>query len=336
MPGTYSLILRACPEECRGPVAQLLGRAFSLKDSTCTSIASSLPIVLLSDLSRDESSALSLALAPLQQRGATIEFSQNNVDELPKIDWPRRPMVFKREIAEHVADCQMPIACPGCHTSHSLLDLLASRLGPGGSRPVTALHRHTTQEFRGTQLPEITPFSSQMLTPTPPPAVANGTGETDGGDGDPLARLNELFPEEESGFMPNSADITSILNRLLPDEDVPASSPTTTPGPMPQPDLRPTPAMPAGTSMSTRARIAVDSGSGGYAVFLAKITDEARRAKVVGIIAELTGLSQDEADVLSKKVIIPVLKGVTKEEAEAAKQRFAKVGILARVKAPEA
>jgi hypothetical protein len=35
-------------------------------------------------------------------------------------------------------------------------------------------------------------------------------------------------------------------------------------------------------------------------------------------------------------VIIPVMKGVTKEEAEVARQRFAKIGILARVKGPGA
>jgi hypothetical protein len=154
------------------------------------------------------------------------------------------------------------------------------------------------------------------LPPQPSAAAAGDQAQ----EGDAVARLNELFPEEESGFMPNNDDITSILDRLLPDEDQPrpASGPT-----------------PAGHSSGTGSgRIASVPGQG-YSVFLAKITDDGRRAKVVTILEELARLSHDDADALSKKVIIPVLKGVGKDEAEAAKARFAKIGILARVKGPE-
>ena len=73
----------------------------------------------------------------------------------------------------------------------------------------------------------------------------------------------------------------------------------------------------------------------GFSVFLAKIADESRRQKAVPLIAELAGITTEEADVRSKKVIIPVLKGASKDDAELAKQKFAKIGILARVKGPE-
>ena len=49
----------------------------------------------------------------------------------------------------------------------------------------------------------------------------------------------------------------------------------------------------------------------------------------------LAKITPDEAEALSKKVIIPVLKGASQADAEAAKQKFAKIGILARVKGPE-
>src|SRR5580658_10760057 len=130
MASTFTLILRACPESHREAVAQLLGRAFSLKDSTCVSIAGSTPIILLGELSRDEAAALSLAMLPLQNKGAQIEFSTAPAEELPKIDWPRRPMVFKREIAEHVLDCQVQLPIPGTSKTHTLLELLAARLTP--------------------------------------------------------------------------------------------------------------------------------------------------------------------------------------------------------------
>ena len=325
MPSTYSLILRACPEGSREAVAALLGRAFSLKDSTCASIASSTPIILLADLSRDEAAAVSLATAPMEAKGAVIEFTTQDVTELPKIDWPRRPMVFKRDIADHVTDCAIVLPIPGTGRSMALLDLLIARLEPQTARAAPQTPAKPPAEFRGSAMPEITPFSNQALPPAPtfapagPPSAAKPT-ETDA-----VSRLNELFPEEEAGFMPNNDDITSILDRLLPDEERGAVTPASGAAGSSS----------SSSSSSSSGRRAVGAGPQGYAVFLAKISDDARRAKVVGILQELAKLSVADADALSKKVIIPVLRGVTKEEAEAAKQRFAKIGILARVKGPE-
>ncbi len=323
MAATYSLILRACPEGSRETVAHLLGRAFSLKDSTCVSIASSTPIVLLTELGKEEAAALGLVMVGLEQKGATVELTLEDVSELPKIDWPKRPMVFKRDISEFAADfAALTLNVPGSNRSYSLMELLIVRLDPQ-SRPVGQAGRAST-EFKGAQLPEVTPFSNQVLAPTPssvpsttraPRAPSASTGN----DSDTISRLNELFPEEDGGgFMPNNDDITSILDRLLPDEEKGAVQPGS--GPVGQ--------------GSASGRMAAVSAPVGFSVFLAKIADEARRAKAVTLLAELAGLSHEEADALSKKVIIPVLKGATKEEAEAAKQRFAKIGILARVKGP--
>lgn len=326
MAATYSLILRACPEGSRDPVAQLLGRAFSLKDSTCVSIASSTPIVLLTDLSKDEAAALGLVMVGLEQKGATVEITHQDVSELPKIDWPKRPMVFKRDIGEFAADfAALSLTVPGANRSYTLQELLMVRLDPQ-TRPSGQSARPST-EFKGANLPEVTPFSNQVLsspTPTPVPAHTPAprapASTTGGGDGDAVSRLNELFPEEDGGFMPNNDDITSILDRLLPDEEQGKAQPGSGP---------------VGHGSSSGRMAAVPAGAGGgFSVFLAKIADEARRAKAVPLLAELSGLSNEEADALSKKVIIPVVKGVTKDEAEAAKQRFAKIGILARVKGP--
>ncbi len=323
MPGTYSMILRACPDASREAVTVLLGRAFSLKEATCASISSSTPIVLLTDLSRDEAAALSLALVPLETRGAVIEFTTAEVAELPKIDWPRRPQVFKRELADHVADCQIWLPCTTGGKAHRLVDLLAARIAGVGSRPGTTAVRGTTQEFRGTTLPEITPFSNHAVAMTPTAQAVAAEQRADGGD--PVARLNELFPDDDAGgFMPNNDDITNILDRLLPDDDTakPAAP-------------RAAPAAAAQPGQPGSDRIPHGGVPAGFSVFLAKIADEGRRTKAVPILAELTKLSTEEAEALSKKPIIPVLKGVAKEDAEAAKARFAKIGILARVKGPE-
>ena len=258
MGASYSLILRACPEGSRDAVAQLLGRAFSLKDSTCVSIASSTPIVLLTDLAKDDAAALGLVMIGLEHKGATIELTADDVSELPKIDWPKRPLVFKRDIAEFASDFgALSLSLPGSNKAYTLQELLITRLDPQ-SRPSGHPARPST-EFKGAQLPEITPFSNQALsTPTPTPVPTHTPApprpSAPAQEGDAVSRLNELFPEEDSGFMPNNDDITSILDRLLPDEEQGKAQPGS--GPV------------GHSSGSGRAPVASASG---FSVFLAKI-----------------------------------------------------------------
>ena len=317
MAASFTVILRACPAGQRAVVGQFLGKAFSLKESTCTAIAESAPIILLSALTVDEAAAMRLALISLDRLGANLDFTSDDIDDLPKIDWPRRPQVFKRDIAELAEDLRLTVPLPD-GTERSLLELLVAPL-TGKSltvavpsvrtpAPVAAPAVDRSKEFRGIQLPEITPFSTPVLPSGP------GTPVPSAND-DPLARLNELFPEDGGGFVPNNDEVTSMLNRLLPDEE----GATTTP---------------SGAATSSSGRQSV-IGASGWSLFLAKIADEGRRAKAVPLIAELGKLPVADAEVLSKKVIIPVLKGVPKDEAEAARQKFAKIGILARVKGPE-
>ncbi len=339
---TFTFILRGCPDASKAAAAQLLGKTFSLKDSTCASIVDSAPIVLLPDLSRQEAAAMHLVLAGFTRLGAEVEFALNVSDELPKIDWPRRPTVFKREIADYLADFQMVIplasggreplinllthAFPGgAHTGSNIVVTISAGTSTGAStgvRPAT--------EFRGMNLPEITPFGGVAALPPPttkpatptsarlaPIASPAAVAPAAGGKDDTFNRLNELFPEEEaSTFVSNNQDISSILNKLLPDEE--ASGSTILP------------------ASSSGGRPSLGSGGhaivSGHAVFLAKIADEGRRQKAVPLIAEMAKITLEEAESLSKKVIIPVLKGATQAEAEAAKQKFAKIGILARVK----
>lgn len=347
MSATYTIILRECPPASRNGVALFLGKAFSLKESTCAAIASSAPIILVAGLGREEAAAMTLTLSGLQRLGGVLEFTTADQGDLPKIDWPKRPLVFKREITEHLEDLQTVVPTPD-GKRRPMIELLLAGLthqtatvaGDDGPAEVTiqpakagssaAIKPNATPApggqpaFSSLPLPEITPFSNptvQARTPTPAPAA----GKSD----DAASRLGELFPEEEQGqpggFVPNNEDITNILDRLLPEDDAPAAA---APG-----------AAKATGSSSRRASVSgsapAATAGGGFSVFLAKIADEGRRTKAVDLIAELAKVSKEEAEGLSKKVIIPVLKNATKDEAEQAKQKFAKIGILARVKGPE-
>lgn len=321
MSSDYTLILRACPESHRESAAVFIGKLFSLKEHTTQQIVASCPIVLLAALGREEAAAMHLLVHSLGASGAQVELSSSPSGDLPKIDWPRRPQVFKRELSEWVGDLQVPLPLPGGGQVR-LIDLLLAAVE---GRPPTK------SEFKGSHLPEVTPFATPALppeprpattrTPLPPPPQVRPTtpappqAESAGSGEDPMSRLNELFPDEEGGgFMPGKDDITSILNKILPDEQGGSA--------------------PAGSTSGGSRRLS-EIGGGGFSVFVAKIADEDRRKKAAALIVELSKISPEEAEALSKKMIIPVLKGVSKEAAEAAKLQFGKIGILARVKGPE-
>ncbi|MFM2089922.1 MAG: hypothetical protein RLZZ127_411 [Planctomycetota bacterium] len=305
MPSALHLVLRSVPEAARAQVAGLLGRAFSLKEATCTAIAGSAPILLLPDLTHEEAVAVVFALGPMTRAGARLETLAAPPADLPKIDWPRRPQIFKRDIQELVQDLEIVVELGGQQAP--LRDLIAPRLQAmgGASITTTAVQRSAptpNQPFRGIQLPEITPFSNPVL-----PSAAAGSD-------DAVTRLNELFPDD-GGFAPSSSDISSILDRILPEEGHP-------------------PAASGGASGSGRMAVPAPSG-GGWSLFLPKFADDARRQKAVPLIAEHGRMSPEDADALSRKMIIPVLKGASQADAEAARQAFAKLGVVAKLKGPE-
>lgn len=345
----YTLILRECAEPARAHVSQFLGKAFSLKESTCATIAESMPIALLDDLSMEEAAVLKLIMAGLNHPGVVVQCTNETADDLPKIDWPKRPPVFKRELSEWVADARVTVPLPG-GGSAAVLDLLGGLLGRSGRPDSSALYNpqvasvpaselgavtglrpsigsSAAKEFKGSRMPEITPFANVALPSTPSqqsgsrPSVptTSSTNASGSSSTDAMSRLNELFPDEgDSAFVPDKNDITSILNKLLPDEDAGASG-----GAGPRADAN---------NSGSSARLNALGPTSGYSLFLAKIGDEGRREKAVPLISELAKISKEDAEALSKKVIIPVLKGASKDEAESAKQRFAKIGILARIK----
>jgi hypothetical protein len=330
MSETFSFVLQACPEDSKEFVAQFLGKAFGLKDVTSVQIASSAPIALITGLTLEEAAAMTLLTAPLQLTTATVHFTAKAKLDIPKVDWPKRPLIYKREISEYVSNLALSLTCPDCGKKHELSRLLEMKLCETRTGTTTGFHKRsvpvgtesrsgqkppTKSQFKGDQpMGEVTPIFNQALSPSAGPDRKSAKGGAKAAGDEGVARLNELFPDDEStNFVPDKSDVNDILNRLLPDEGGDAG------------------AMPASGDSSGLAAV-ISAPTSGYSVFLAKIGDEARRAKAVAVLAELAKISTADAEALSKKVIIPVLKGVTKQDAEAAKQRFAKIGILARIK----
>ena len=107
----FCLILQDCPHEQRQQAAATLSVAFSLKQNTCETVMESLPIVILDGLSSDECAALIAALAPLTMSGLELRYGLEDPTELPKIDWPKRPKIFKRPWITSPKNTNLPCRC---------------------------------------------------------------------------------------------------------------------------------------------------------------------------------------------------------------------------------
>ncbi|MCU0722656.1 MAG: hypothetical protein MUC63_03420 [Planctomycetes bacterium] len=117
-----------------------------------------------------------------------------------------------------------------------------------------------------------------------------------------------------------------------------------TPAPAKAPEPAPEPA-PAEPAEAPGAQDADEGGEGGeaekeggageggsdYSVFLSKIVSADRRRKAVEILCEIKGISEKEAETLTTKMIIPVVKGVDKDQAESILEQFKKNKISGRI-----
>ncbi|GIW71962.1 MAG: hypothetical protein KatS3mg102_1504 [Planctomycetota bacterium] len=68
-----------------------------------------------------------------------------------------------------------------------------------------------------------------------------------------------------------------------------------------------------------------------HGLVLSRITSEAKRQKAAELIAEITGMSRQDALDLTRRTIVPVLKGVDRRTAEQALERFQRSKISGRV-----
>jgi ribosomal protein L7/L12 len=68
-----------------------------------------------------------------------------------------------------------------------------------------------------------------------------------------------------------------------------------------------------------------------YNVFLSKITETSKRDKAAELIAKVKGCSTSEAKELTTRLVIPLAKNVSKEQAEEILNQFKKLKIFGRM-----
>jgi ribosomal protein L7/L12 len=68
-----------------------------------------------------------------------------------------------------------------------------------------------------------------------------------------------------------------------------------------------------------------------YNVFLAKVTSEGKRERAIELISKIRGVSILEAEEVMDRTIVPIIKGVTKKEAEEIQEMFKRDRIAVQI-----
>lgn len=74
-----------------------------------------------------------------------------------------------------------------------------------------------------------------------------------------------------------------------------------------------------------------DEGTGNFTVFLSPPKGADKKQAAAEIIADLQGIDMNSALALAGKMIVPVVKGVTEEEAQTVRDRFKDAGLSCRI-----
>jgi ribosomal protein L7/L12 len=350
--GEFNLII----EKVTSPdAAPFLAEAFGMDGALTQAMLKTTPIIFATKLNKAEVKALTPRLQELSKHGFEFRITAK-VAKIPKVNWLIRPnfALPTTGTAQVAFDFQnTAFVCPTCGDAFVFNRVGAVPLSdptpaappassPPTSAPTPALSspiqvKSVTLSPQPKPAPEVAkrnnptePLKKLELAdevasknaPTPKPGefaeadlVEPLTDEAlEGGDVAQKADLPEIDlssiegPPEggEEAINPNvktSVDLSTALDETLAEQEqaVPAT---------PQPGA-------AGVEL--------------YNVFVPEVKDKAKVEEVVKLVMQVRGCSEDEARKLSRRIMIPVAKGVSKDEAERILSQFKKIKTTGRM-----
>jgi ribosomal protein L7/L12 len=328
--GEFNLII----EKVTSPEgATFLSEAFGLDPGLTQAMLKTTPIIFATKLTKAEVKALTPRLQELSKRGFEFRITARTA-KLPKVNWLVRPNFALPSTGNAGAitfDFQnTAFVCPTCGDT-----FVFARVG---QIPLT---EGTPPAPPST--PAAAPPASKTATSSQPAAVVQPKQNK------PTEPL-KLELDENKGANPNSFADADLVEPLTDEalesgdvskRDVPEIDLSSIEGP-PQAD-----GAAAKTSVNLSAALdeslaemepgtatatpAPGTGDDLYNVFVPEVKDKTRLEEVVKLVAQVRGISEDEARKLTKRVMIPVAKGVPKDEAEKILMQFKKIKTTGRM-----
>ncbi len=310
----YQIILGKVPEDLQPGVALFLSGCFSLPPAATKGISASGPIALLNGLTRKQAAAILKELRATLPEGVELAVSdEKDSTRISRLQWPRPPRIYGRDLAEFIPrEVNTDIACPLCGGKLKL-----SRGEDGNIKAEPA-------------------DSSQTKIMPKPPADAES-------DKDPLFSGVKPMAVDTSTYASLrslKAGVTGFWTDLTENLFSPPSLGASRQAPrMPQTSLALEDDAPAPANGEPPSHMSRRKSTSGLAAFMkqgafAVVVSRTRDSQVVKMIAEIMGISEDEARERSQNLGLCVARDISLDEAQNLLARFRNLGAKARVVKP--
>lgn len=288
-------------------VRSTFSEAFRIEEDQVQKILDRTPIVFLKDMQRDEVSSIKPKLKELSENGLTFRITSAGTGSLPEVIWPEewsyKPSYEGELIRKlHFDFHGNALVCPECGETLMLKrtgkQLPKTKHTPEViQKPVEKRKKTKGKEDKQQKRTEKEEETEEPEVEKPPPEptpTENQETEPDSG-----LELEEDEPEEEEE---DFEDIPPL--ELEEDEEEEEAVDQSR-----DPEI-----------------VELTEDEGDCNLFLQPVSDDENLNDVISLLAEIRNCSEDEAEDLTNRPIIPVIKGVTEESAEELLSRFKDLG----------
>lgn len=366
MEAHFSVVLVEVPQEGQAEIASALGEALHLQPEAAKQVLSTAPVVLFRDLAKPEIRALKPKLIELSRRGIEFRITPRPADSLPSVNWPTKPGFVQSSGGELLPSVtfewqQHAFVCPGCGEAFVIRPIgkpvLTKReeakapapapapapkpappkeekkAAPPPPKPAPAKPAvkkveevEEIEEIQEISEPlEVVEEIEEVQEISEPIEVADEVEEVEEiqeiSDAEPIEEVEEIA--EASGDDIEMIDLDEPPKKAAPAVKKP---PEKKGAPPPKPEAKKPP-----EKKPAKKGGDDEEGEVAYSVFLSRIPTPDKQAQAAKMIAEIRGVSMGEAKDLAARMVIPVVKDVSKEEAEQCLERFKKLKIQGRI-----
>lgn len=361
MEAHFSVVLVSIPQEGLGETVGAFAEAFHIEAGAAKQVLSTAPIILFRDLAKPEVRAIKPKLLELSRRGAEFRVTPRPAESLPSVAWPTKPGFAQSGGGELLPSVKLEwsqhaFVCPTCGEAF----VIRSIGKPALTKHVEAKAPTPTPEPK----PAAPPKEEKKAAPPPPQKppdkktaakkvevveeieeieeiseISEPIEEVEEIEevteiSDPLEEVEEIEEVSEAETIEEIeeiADVSGDIEMIDLDESPKKSAPVAKKPPAKEEKKAPPKAPPPKAVDKKPAKKDDDDGEISYSVFLSRIPTPDKQVQAAKILAEVRGVPMSEAKDLAARMVIPVIKDVSKEEAEQCLERFKKMKIAGRI-----
>ncbi len=347
--GDFFLIIADVENGLDESVSREFASAFSLDPEIAGQILKSTPIVFAQNLNKKEVKAISPKLQELSEKGIEFRVTARTPKKTPKINWPVRPQFTAGGSASSNGLAfewnNNAFICPGCNET-----FLFRRLGKLNFEQAAVSTPVPTQAVAAAPVQKAAPKKAvaQPVAQAAPVESDVDLSISDDMDGDLMEIVEddaiEAVGEEDLLEISDDVGVADEVEEIeledidlssevgdvgavdLEMEEISLDDETVTDESQPEGVI----SAPEETALGELEEEAVPVGDR-YNVFLSKISDSAKRQKAAGLLSKVKGCSASEAKELATRLVIPLAKGVSKDQAEDVLGQFKKLKVFGRM-----